>query len=121
MACPSGGLVTLTASEPEPDLSVAPGPDTNYLDRHPCGAECVSVIEVADSSIRRDLVKADLYAEAGVPEYWIIDVDNRELIVHLRPTPDGYGDVASVVEASVRVGETEVGLSRDELLAGLGA
>ena len=111
--------VTLSRSEPEPDVSVVRGPDTTFMDRNPAGPDCVLVVEVADSSIRRDIVKADLYAEAGVPEYWIIDIDNRELIVHRGPTPDGYRDVSTAAEASVRVGGQDVRVDLDEVLAGL--
>jgi Uma2 family endonuclease len=79
--------LTLERSEPEPDVIVidrdAPRP------YHPGSARLV--IEVAVSSQRRDLrVKPRLYARAGVPLYWVIDVDRRRAVVHTEPGPDGY-------------------------------
>jgi len=58
-------------SEPEPDLAVVAAGD--YDTEHPTHA--LLVIEVAGSSLRKDRgLKASLYAEAGVPEYWIVDL-----------------------------------------------
>ena len=53
--------------------------------RHPRGDEIVLVVEVADTTLRGDLtVKRDLYARAGVPEYWVLSLKGRKLIVHRR-------------------------------------
>jgi Uma2 family endonuclease len=81
--------LTLGTSEPEPDVALLiRGAPTPY---HPASAALV--IEVAVSSLARDLgVKAELYASAGVPEYWVLDLDGRRMIVHRRPAPDGYGE-----------------------------
>jgi Uma2 family endonuclease len=54
-----------------------------YAKRHPRGDELVLIVEVAESSSRFDLtVKAALYARAGVPEYWVLDVSRRMLVFH---------------------------------------
>jgi Uma2 family endonuclease len=77
-------------SEPEPDVAlVPPGP---YLDDHP--REAMLVVEVAESSVEVDRLKARLYAEAAVPEYWIVNLGERVVEVHRRPAEGGYGDVA---------------------------
>jgi Uma2 family endonuclease len=61
-------------SEPQPDVAVVPPGD--YLDAHPNVAWLI--IEVADSSRRTDGgVKAHLYAECGVPEYWVVDLSSH--------------------------------------------
>lgn len=66
-------------SEPEPDIAIVPPGD--YRDRHPSRA--LVVIEVADSSLAIDRgEKAELYASAGIPEYWLIDVGRRLIEVH---------------------------------------
>lgn len=58
-------------SEPEPDIAVVPR--GNYRRAHPTSAHLI--VEVADSSVRKDRVlKASLYAECEIPEYWIVDV-----------------------------------------------
>jgi Uma2 family endonuclease len=79
-------------SEPEPDVAVvALG---NYSTQHPRSA--LLVVEVADSSLRKDRqVKADLYAEAGIPEYWILNVVDGVLEVYRNPVGDHYAIVAS--------------------------
>ena len=69
-------------SEPEPDVAVVP--TTSQIDDHPTAAYLIA--EVADSSLRKDReVKRDIYAEAGVPEYWIVNV--REQVVEVYRTP----------------------------------
>jgi Uma2 family endonuclease len=77
----------LDDSEPEPDFSVVPLGD--YHLKHPERADLV--IEVADSSLSRDRgVKLHIYAENGVPEYWIVNVKDRRIEVHTDPSPEGY-------------------------------
>ena len=77
--------LTLSDSEPEPDFAVVPHGDEGAGDWHPRTA--LLVIEVARSSERYDrLVKAPLYAQAGVPEYWIVDLNARQ--IHVMRTPD---------------------------------
>lgn len=70
-------------SEPEPDVAVVPF--GAYRDQHP--SEALLVIEVAESSLRADRKKASIYAEAGVPEYWIVNVINDTVEVHRDPDP----------------------------------
>jgi Uma2 family endonuclease len=80
-------------SEPEPDLAVvAPG---DYDLTHP--AQALLVIEVADSSLNKDRhVKAQIYAAAGVPEYWLVDVSTGVIEVRTQPAADGYAQIRSV-------------------------
>ena len=86
--------VTLDDSEPEPDITVAVGPDGRYDDHHPGPTEIALVIEVADTSLVRDREeKAPAYAAAQLPLYWIVNLPNRQVEVYDQPTPDGsmYG------------------------------
>jgi Uma2 family endonuclease len=74
-------------SLPEPDLAVVEA--RSYAERHPSSA--LFAIEVSVSSLRIDLnVKAPLYAAAGIPEYWVIDVDHARVEVFTDPGDDGY-------------------------------
>jgi Uma2 family endonuclease len=74
-------------SAPEPDLAVVPGRRADYVVAHPTRA--VLVIEVADSSLRFDREdKRSLYARAGVPEHWIVNLIDRVVEVHREPAPD---------------------------------
>lgn len=57
-------------------------------------------MEISDTSLSFDLsVKAMLYARAGIPEYWVLDVNGRQLFVHRDPSPIGYGSVIAYGEA----------------------
>jgi Uma2 family endonuclease len=74
-------------SEPEPDVSVVPGSFRDYPRDHP--ARAVLIVEVAESSLRLDRgEKGSLYARAGVPEYWIVNLVDRVLEVYRDPAAD---------------------------------
>ena len=80
-------------NEPEPDLVVLRAP-LQELGREPRGEDILLAIEVAASTLRMDLsTKAELYARAGIPDYWVLDVDNRRMIVHREPAAGKYGSV----------------------------
>ena len=73
-------------SEPEPDVAVVSGSGRHYAASHP--AQPVLLVEVADSSLASDRAwKGSLYARAQVPEYWIVNLVDRELEVHRDPRP----------------------------------
>jgi Uma2 family endonuclease len=76
-----------------PDIAVIRGAPGAVV--HPTAADLV--VEVADSSLNADLsTKAELYATAGIPEYWVLDVDGRRLFVFRTPAaiPQGLGATA---------------------------
>jgi Uma2 family endonuclease len=78
-------------SEPQPDVVVAPRND--YQTEHPLSVHVA--IEVSDSSLSTDRgVKAHLYAEAGVPEYWVVNVRDQIIEVRTRPVAGAYSEVA---------------------------
>lgn len=78
-------------SEPEPDLAIAWGTVLDYVDRHPGPEEIELVVEVSDSTLKRDCeVKDKLYAQARITDYWVLDLTNRQLHVFRNPTPTGY-------------------------------
>jgi Uma2 family endonuclease len=72
-------------SEPEPDVAVVGGAVRDFARGHPSRA--VLVVEVSDRTLTFDRsTKAGLYAEAGIDEYWIVDLRNRRLEVRRDPT-----------------------------------
>jgi len=76
-------------SEPEPDLALVR--PKRYGVRHPHPDEIFLLVEVADSSLRRDRdLKPVVYARAGIPEYWLVNVQTREILVHRDPSAEGY-------------------------------
>jgi Uma2 family endonuclease len=80
--------LTLTDSQPEPDISVVTGKRGDYLTSHPRTAALV--IEIAVSSLAEDRELAELYAEAGVLEYWIVNATERCIEVHRQPSAGRY-------------------------------
>jgi Uma2 family endonuclease len=91
------GLDIGTDNDPGPDLAVVPGSIRDYGTRTPTANLAVLVVEVAESSLFLDTTtKAELYATAGVPDYWVIDVANRRLLVFRDPValPVGLGATA---------------------------
>lgn len=79
--------VTLNSiSAPEPDIAVVRGSEEDYTDRHPGPADLWLVIEVADSSVSTDrTTKQRLYATAGIPLYWLINVPESQVEVYEQP------------------------------------
>jgi Uma2 family endonuclease len=76
-------------SEPEPDLSVVPGHWRDYLNTNPPTA--VLVIEVSELSARFDREEKRLvYAEAGIPEYWLLHVNAKQLEILRDPQEGDY-------------------------------
>ena len=74
--------ITLAASEPQPDIAIVRLPDTRYLKHHPYPEDIYWLIEVADTTLAYDLdAKRQLYAQAGIPEYWVIDITKQQLVI----------------------------------------
>lgn len=70
----------LIDSVPEPDVMIVRGEESDFDNRHPTAAELV--VEVAVSSVELDRKNASLYAEAGVPEYWIVLGNEQQVEVY---------------------------------------
>lgn len=78
--------ITLKDSEPEPDASIAQGPEQRYEDRHPGPRDTLLVIEIGDSSLLSDQrYKGALYAQAKIPIYWIINLVDEVIEVYTSP------------------------------------
>lgn len=72
-------------SVPEPDVAVVQGTVRDYSRRHPGASDIELAIEVAESSLQRDRQKARIYARAGVPTYWIVNLIDEQVEVHTKP------------------------------------
>ena len=81
-------------TEPQPDVLLLRPRDDFYASAHPGPPDVLLLVEVADSSLAYDRdVKAYVYARSGVPEYWLLDVNDRVLIRHRSPEGGTYRDV----------------------------
>ena len=86
-------------SMPEPDIMLVEATGS-LTSPHP--SYTLLVIEVSVSSLRLDRgLKAEIYSQAGVPEYWIVDILHRKIVVHRDPQNDGYGSVQTLVDDDV--------------------
>lgn len=103
--------------EPEPDVSVVRGSLLDYRHRIPVPADIALLVEVSESSLAFDRGKKLLiYARAGIPLYWVIDLVDGQVNVYSEPEPDGYrshevlapGHALSVVIDGIEVGEIPV-------------
>lgn len=73
-------------NDPGPDFAVVSGSVRDYSKKTPTSA--LLIVEVSDSTLTLDMTtKAELYATAGVPEYWIVDLVNNQLLVYRDPVP----------------------------------
>lgn len=116
-------LILGTHSAPQPDVAVVPGRERDYFTRHPTTA--LLVVEVADSSLGQDrLTKSSLYAAAGIPEYWIVNLRDHCIEVLRRPAREQrrYTErlIASRGESLDLVALPGIRVAIDDLLPDLG-
>jgi Uma2 family endonuclease len=123
--------ITLAESEPEPDVAIILGNTRDYLDRHPGATEVALVVEVSDSTLERDqlrccrkgrTLKQTIYAQAGIPMYWIVNLSDRTLEVYSDPDSTGtYRTQQSIAEGAIAVtiaGKTVGTIEIQQLLLG---
>ena len=103
-------------SEPQPDIAwVREG---HFSDEHPSAVDVLLVIEVASSSLHRDRTeKAELYAEVGIQDYWIVNLVDRTIEVYRDPAAGHYRSVKTfgADEVVQPLAVPEAGLSFDRL------
>lgn len=81
-------------SGPQPDVAVLQPREDFYAEAHPVPGDVLLLIEVSETTLRYDReVKLPLYALAGIPEVWIVDLQNEEILTYSRPEGDAYGEV----------------------------
>lgn len=105
--------IRLSDSLPEPDITLT---DYNGEGAVPL-ANVAMVIEISDTTLENDLGrKADLYAAAGIPEYWVIDLNEKRALLHANPLEHGYDG-----QLDVLLGETLYAATIDGLAVETGA
>ena len=101
-----------TNSEPQPDIFIASGVNEDYDIRKAIPSDILLIVEVAKSTIVKDTtVKLQTYALEGIPEYWIVNVEKRNVQVLRKPCEDYYesretfsnGFIAPAAFSDVRV------------------
>lgn len=101
--------ITLSDSEPEPDLVVVRGEPRDYVSHHPHASDIVLVVEVANVTLEEDRrLKARIYARAAIEQYWIINLSER--VIEVRKQPGGPDDApAFQSHADVRAEQAVAG------------
>lgn len=87
-------------SEPEPDLAIVTTASQG-IDKEDHPATAHLVVEVTDSTLTRDRRKAAIYARAGIPEYWIVDIKKRAVEVLQEPVDGAYTKVRRVTRGKL--------------------
>ena len=111
-------VITGELSVPQPDFALLKPRRDDYSTAHPRRGDILLAIEVSDTTLRTDLrIKAPLYARAGIPEYWVVDVNERVVHVFREPDVKGYrktvvakgeDELASVELPEVRLRVAEI-------------
>ena len=86
-------------TEPQPDIAVTLAPTTEYFDSNPGPQDVRLVVEVSNTTLDFDLdTKALLYARVEIPEYWVMDVNGRQIYRHREPSQEGYREIVILRE-----------------------
>lgn len=94
--------ITLQQSEPEPDLAVVRLPEERYENRHPGADDILWLIEISDTTLATDLnQKRQIYAAAGIDEYWVVNVPDNCLMVLRQVVEQEYTSVSELREGTV--------------------
>ena len=110
--------ITLDNSEPEPDLAVVRLPKTIYKQHHPYPEDIYWLIEVrprvdvrrkgtrtfevSNKTLAKDLTEKSLvYARNGIPEYWVIDLVDKKVIVHTHPIGESYSQIKEYIDGTI--------------------
>lgn len=112
--------VRLDGSEPEPDGMLRRPRADEYENANPESSDVGIIIEVADSSFETDRTsKLTLYAEAGIAEYWIVNLIDECIEVHCQPKPDGIDGERRVLSTGETIHSTlapDLAFRVDEIL-----
>lgn len=97
------GPITLGNSEPEPDVAIVQLPASKYFDRHPTPEDIYWIIEVARTSLKKDLeLKSNIYAAAAIPEYWVVNLQAQELVILRQPQAGRYTQKQTLTDGTIK-------------------
>ncbi len=90
-------------SEPEPDLAIVERLGREYREHHPYSKNIFWLIEYANSSLEKDLdIKNKIYAEAGIPEYWVVNLKELHLVVFRQPLDRDYATKFTLTTGTIQ-------------------
>ncbi len=106
------------ASEPEPDLAIVQRLGREYRSHHPYSENIFWIVEYSNASLLKDLnIKSDVYAEAGIPEYWVVNLKTLQLVVFRIPQDGKYRSQQTFTSGTIQpVAFPDVDVSVDAVL-----
>jgi Uma2 family endonuclease len=100
---PAAPITLLDGSEPEPDLAIVHRRSDYYRSHHPYPENIFWVIEYSNTSLEKDLgIKAEIYAKAGIQEYWVVNLKENKLIVFRDPIRGRYQSCREYTQGDIR-------------------
>ncbi len=103
-------------NEPRPDLVIAKFDKTYYSSNHPTPKDIYLVIEVADSSLEYDrTVKKALYADAAIPEYWIVNLQDQQVEVFSDVKNGAYTKEAIITSGTIKLASLDWTIKYEDL------
>lgn len=98
-------------NEPQPDLALVRWQDDFYATDHPTPADVLIAIEVANTSLAADRKeKLPRYAQAGIPEVWLVNIGRRVVEQYSQPLNDSYATLRIVSSGQIITAQTVAGL-----------
>ncbi len=106
-------------SEPEPDIAVVQRLGREYLEHHPYPENIFWLIEYSNTTLQKDLeTKSKIYAEVGIPEYWVVNLKKRQLIVFRDPQDGDYASKSTYSSGTIYpVAFPDVAVSVDAIIS----
>ncbi|MBD2198275.1 MULTISPECIES: Uma2 family endonuclease [Calothrix] len=99
---PAKPITLVNNSEPEPDIAIVQRLGREYLNHHPYAENIFWLIEYSDSSLEKDLeIKTKIYAEAEIPEYWVVNLRKRQLVVFRDPQDGEYASKSTLTGGTI--------------------
>lgn len=107
-------------SEPEPDIAIVQRLGREYREHHPYPENIFWLIEYANSSLEKDLeTKSKIYAEVGIPEYWVVNLKKLHLVVFREPSDGEYTSKLTLTTGTIQpLRFPEVSVSVEQIING---
>ena len=111
--------ITLSNSEPEPDIAIVKLPKNKYFQNHPVPSDIFWLIEISDTTLNYDLnQKKSIYAAANIPEYWVANIREKKLIVFTQPKNSDYTNSSELTSGIIQPGSfPNISISVTQLFA----
>lgn len=84
--------IQLGDAQAKPSIALVMPDLLRYTDRHPIASEIYLLIEITDNTLKNDCeIQGNIYARSHIEDFWVLDINKRQLHVFREPSEDGYG------------------------------